>query len=166
MSTPNTPPFENPNTTNWRGAGAVPKFRYVYHESAETKGAPRQWSDTTAWLGVGVEDTVATSTRVAGVCPETYTAAGWGWIQSGGFCDYLVTDGDVVAPESNTLTGDVYIVAAASGGPAISKTAAEFNAMCTTSTDTAAYTSAFALNLAADADTTNIGTCIIVCAYQ
>ena len=166
MSTPNTPPIPSPNTLKWRGAGAVPKFRYVYHEAAETIGRVRQWSTTAEWLGVGVEDTVIGSTRVAGVTAEAMTAAGWGWIQTAGYCDYIVTDGNAIAPAADTLADDVVFRAAAAGAGCVPLSAAQAIAEMTTAADTMLPSSIFALNLAADVDTTNLGKVILVCAYQ
>lgn len=155
-------PLANPNTTQFYN-GHPPVYKYVYFENAMTKGEVAQWSDTAAYLGRGVEDSVNTSTRVAGVVPVTIAAAGWGWLQSGGYCDYITTDTNVAAPNADTLQGDIYLVAEANTAAprALGKTAAELNAMCTTLTDTAGFSSAFALNLAAD--TAAVGICILIC---
>lgn len=149
-------PVANPNTSVFYN-GHAPKYKYVYFENAMSKGEVAQWSDTTAYLGYGVEDAVDNSTRVAGVVPVAITAAGWGWLQSGGFCDYITTDESVAAPNADTLQGDVYLTAGAnSGAPrAVGKNAAELDGTA------GLYMSAFAINLAAD--TGAVGVCILVC---
>ena len=146
------PGIANPNTTKFTG-GAQPKFRYVYFENAVTKGDCQQWSDTTALLGRGVEDIAASdSPHPAGVATETKTAAGWGWLQTGGYCDYITTDESVAAPGANR-DGDVWLVMT-DAEVAEGQTAAEVEA----------HDGGFALNLAADAAA--VGVCILCCPYQ
>lgn len=151
------PGVANPNTTKFSG-GAKPSFVYVYFENAMAAGEVAQWSDTSGKLGWGVEDAVANSTRVAGVVPEAITAAGWGWLQCGGYCDYIITDGNVAAPNADTLQGDIYLIANASPY-AIGATAAELDGTA------GLYMAAFAMNLKAD-DATPVTTCILHCKYR
>ena len=145
------PGIANPNTTKFTG-GAQPKFRYVYFEQAVAKGECQQWSDSAAWLGRGVEDPVADSPHPAGVAAEALTAAGWGWLQTGGYCDYIVTDTSVAAP-GPARDGDVWMV----------MTAAEA-AEGQTPAEVEAHDGGFALNLAANVGA--VGTCILCCPYQ
>jgi len=150
--------FSDPNTVPL-DFGALPKYRYVYFEQAVAKGEVQQWSDTPGLLGVGVEDPVAHSTRVAGVAGAALGAAGYGWLQTGGYCDYIKTDGAVDAPNADTLQGDVYLEATASE-TAAGLTAAELDG-------TAGYDhSAFAINLAEDHAVNDTGYCILCCHYQ
>lgn len=151
------PGVANPNTTKFSG-GAKPSFIYVYFENVMAAGEVAQWSDTAAYLGFGVEDAVAYSTRAAGVVPEAVTAVGWDWLQCGGYCDYIITDGAVDAPNADTLAGDPYLVANASPY-AIGRTSTELAATV------GHYMAAFAMNLAAD-DANAVGTCILCCKYR
>lgn len=159
------PGIANPNTTVFTG-GAQPKFRYVYFENAMLKGEVAQWSDTSGKIGYGVEDAVDSSTRVAGVVPVAITAAGWGWLQTGGYCDYITTDTNVTAPNADTLQTDVYLLALNNTNApcAIGKTAAELIAMMTTGADTAGPTSVLGMNMVVDAAA--VGACILCPAYQ
>ena len=153
-------PLANPNTTKFFH-GHAPKFRYVYYLNAMTKGEIAQWTDTAANLGWGVEDAVVYTTRPAGVVPVTITAAGWGWIQYAGFCDYITTDGDVDVPHADTLqSGDLYLVADANS-LATGMTLAQFNDGTADANDTFGQTSLVALNLATDTDT--VGICQLIC---
>jgi len=156
VSQPNTSPVS---------AGALPKFLFVYFDAAKAKGEVVQWSDTAGVLGYGVEDAVGHSTRVAGVVAQAATAAGWGWIQTTGYCDYVLTDGGVVAPNADTLQGDPFLAAIADHGGsnpgAQGRSAAEADG-------TAGYDLAvFAINLAADSgdagDGSDTGYCILCC---
>lgn len=155
------PGIANPNTTKF-SHGAQPKFILAFFENAMSKGEVAQWSDTTAYLGFGVEDAVNYSTRVAGVVPVAVSTANtWGWLQTTGYCDYINTDGSVAAPNADTLQGDVGLHASAnSAAPrAIGATAAEVDG-------TAGYDMAnFAMNLAADTSG-NLGYCILHCKYS
>jgi len=155
MSDITIPGVPNPNTTKFTG-GAQPKFRYVYFENDVTKGDCQQWSDTAALLGRGVEDIAAAdSPHPAGVATETIDVSAqgnWGWIQTGGYCDYITTDGNVAAPGANR-DGDVWMV----------MTAAEV-AEGQQPAEVEAHSGGFALNLAADTGT--VGVCILCCPYQ
>ena len=142
----------DPNTTPLT-AGALPEFRFVYFEQAVAKGECQQWSDTAGLLGVGVEDPASNSYRVAGVAAQTVAAAGWGWIQTAGYCDYIITD------EGVAVATDIAIVAIDTetcGGA----TAANLNSVAATGGALAA----FGFPLADDADT--VGTVILSCHYQ
>lgn len=153
--------ISDPNTTTLQ-AGALPTYRFVYFENAMSKGEIAQWSDSAAYLGYGVEDAVDYSTRVAGVVPQAQPA-GFGFLQTGGYCDYITTDTNVAAPNADTVAGDIYLYAMNnSNAPrAVGATAAEFNALVLSTTDTTSVTAAFAMNLAADAAA--VGTCILMC---
>jgi hypothetical protein len=153
------PGVANPNTTKFSG-GAKPSFIYVYFENVMAKGEVAQWSDTAGKLGWGVEDAVAGSTRVAGVVPEAVTAVGWGWLQCGGYCDYVLTDGNVTAPNADTLQTDCFLIANATPY-ATGQTVAELE----TAASSIGTNSVFAINLTVD-DATPVTTCILCCKYR
>jgi hypothetical protein len=158
-------PIANPNTTQFYH-GAAPRFKYVYYANAMTKGEIAQWTDSadaTTRAGYSVQDADDQSTRVAGVCPATVAAAGYAWLQTGGYCDYVTTDTAVVAPNADSLAGDVYLIAANnSGAPrAVGQSSTEFMAQCNAGTATCGPTSAFALNMAVDSSA--VGACILIC---
>lgn len=159
------PGIANPNTTKF-SHGAQPKFILAFFENAMSKGEVAQWSDTTAYLGFGVEDAVNSSTRVAGVVPVAVSTANtWGWLQAGGYCDYITTDGSVAAPNADTLQGDVYLQASnnSSAPRAIGVTNVE--SMGAADNSAGLIHSCFAMNLAADTSG-NLGYCILMCRYQ
>jgi hypothetical protein len=174
MSIPNTPPIPCPNSNNYRGAGAVPKFRYVYFNQDTAKGEVQQWASSAdgttnleSRMGYAVEDVaVAASPHVAGVCAKAVDVSEnpWGWIQTAGYCDYVLTDGSNDYPASGGLTGDGLIVATTSN-EAIGITAAALNTASNhTDADTHTAASVFAVNLSADASTA--GVMILTCGYQ
>ena len=153
------PGLADPNTTSISG-GARPKFRLVYFEQAVVKGECQQWSDTSGKLGFGVEDSIADSMHPAGVAAQAVSAAGWGWLQTGGYCDYVQGDGAVAAPGADH-SGDIYLVMNAdehAEGQAIADLQAA---------DSGTLPGAFAINLAAsDGDAGDACTCILCCPYQ
>lgn len=151
------PGMESPNAVD-RTGGAQPKFIYVWFEGAMLTGEVCQWSDTAGYLGLGVEDTVADSSRVAGVVCQDMAAAGWGWIQTHGYCDYIITDGAVDAPDADTLTTTDCLLVADNASHAEGQTSDEV----ATSTH---WHSVFAINLAADTSD-NTGFCILHCHYN
>jgi len=151
----------DPNTTPLT-AGALPEFRFVYFEQAVAKGECQQWSDTAGLLGVGVEDSIADSMQPAGVAAQAVSGAGWGWIQTAGFCDYVLCDGDVNAPDGTDHSGDIYLVMTAAER-AEGQQIADLQAA-----DSGTLPGAFAMNLKADdaADATAVTSCILCCPYQ
>lgn len=151
------PGVANPNTTKFTG-GAQPKFRYVYFAQDVAKGDCQQWSTTNP--GFQVEDSIADSMHPAGVATEAVDVSAegnWGWIQTGGFCDYIKTDGSVEVPAADH-TDDIMLVMTAAEA-AEGQYLADLQAA-----DVGTLPGAFAINLAADVGT--VGTCILCCPYQ
>jgi len=155
--------INDPNTAPITG-GAQPKFRFVHYESGAVKGQTQQWSVTAGLLGVAVEDPIDASPRVAGVCAVTTAAGAWGWIQTGGYCDYVLTDTNVDAPNTDDLTDDQYLIAQASGSVTVGQSIEELLAQMESATSTAAASSVLGFNLKADAAA--IGACILCPSYQ
>ena len=149
----------DPNTSPLT-AGALPEFRFVYFEQAVAKGECQQWGATAGLLGVGVEDPVAACVRPAGVAVQAVAAAGWGWIQTAGYCDYVLGDGSVAAP-GNAHDGDVYLVMAAAE-QAVGQNLGELQAA-----DSGTLPGAFAMNLVvSDGDAGDACTAILCCPYM
>lgn len=90
--------------SNWK------RYRYVYNSGATswTIGVPvgvfltadyiYECSFTAATQLVRTDGATAV-TVVAGIALGTIATTEWGWIQVGGMCDYVVTDGNVDASE-------------------------------------------------------------------
>jgi len=146
----------------------------VYFNQDAAKGEVQQWgisedgtTNLESRMGFVVEDVaVAASPHVAGVTAVAVdvSANPWGWIQTAGYCDYMLTDGSNTFPVSGGLTGDGLIVATTSN-EGIAITAAALNTASNhTDADTHTAASVFAINLSEDASTA--GVVILTCAYQ
>ena len=147
------PGLADPNTTSITG-GARPKFRLVYFAQEAVKGEAQQW-DVSQALGYGVEDVAADNcTTVAGVCAATVAAAGWGWIQTAGYCDYLITDEAVDAPATDPF------LRCMNDNKWEGATTAEVTALA----DNVGALAVTAINLAEDA--VAVGKGILICHYQ
>lgn len=156
------PGIPNPNTIRFTG-GAQPKFRYVHFAQDVVKGECQQWSTTNP--GYQVEDSIANSMHPAGVACDTVDVSvwPWGWIQTGGFCDYVQGDGAVAVPSATPPAhdGDIFLVMNADEH-AEGQALAELQAA-----DVGTLPGRFAMNLlVADGDAGDPCTCILCCRYQ
>ena len=115
--------------------------------AAITRGSPVSIDSS----GDVADTATATLNNVIGVAYENIASGEVGLVQTWGYCDYVVTDGNVAAPGTDQ-SGDLVLIAA-DGGVAHGATEAEI-----TADPTLAYY-IFAKNLAVDSSTT--GVCFI-----
>lgn len=94
----------------WTNQKTWKRYRYVYNSGATswTIGVPVGvfltadyiWECSfTAATQLLFQDGGTDSTAVAGIALGTIATTEWGWIQVGGMCDYVVTDGNVTASD-------------------------------------------------------------------